>query len=242
MTKQLTGKVALVTGGTRGIGRSIAEKLLDADAGVAICGRRQADVDRAVAEMAARAGNRVGGQPCDVAIYEDVARLFRFISSRFGRMDILVNNAGIGLFQPIDQIAPEDWRRVLDTNLSGAFYCTKEAIPLMREHGGGYIFNIGSLAGTNAMAGGAAYNASKFGMLGFSEASLLDLRYDNIRVSCVMPGSVATEFSGPGRGTEAWKIGPDDIAQTVLDLLALPERTLASRVEVRPTRPPRREK
>ena len=242
MTKQLTGKVALVTGGTRGIGRSIAEKLLDADAGVTICSRRQEDVDRAVAEMAVRAGDRVAGQPCDVSIYADVARLFRFISSRFRRLDILVNNAGIGLFQPIDQIAPEDWRRVLDTNLSGAFYCTKEAIPLMREQGGGYILNIGSLAGTNAMAGGAAYNASKFGMLGFSEASLLDLRYDNIRVSCVMPGSVATEFSGAVRGTEAWKIGPEDIAQTVLDLLALPERTLASRVEVRPTRPPRREK
>jgi len=242
MTKQLTGKVALVTGGTRGIGRSIAEKLLDADVGVAICGRRQEDVDRAVAEVAVQAGNRVAGQPCDVAIYEDVARLFRFISSRFGRLVILVNNAGIGLFQPIDQIAPEDWRRVLDTNLSGAFYCTKEAVPLMREQGGGYILNIGSLAGTNAMAGGAAYNASKFGMLGFSEACLLDLRYDNIRVSCVMPGSVATEFSGPGRGTETWKIGPGDIAQTVLDLLALPARTLASRVEIRPTRPPRREK
>lgn len=242
MTKQLTGQVALVTGGTRGIGRSIAEKLLDAGAGVAICGRRQENVDRAVAEMAVGAGNRVAGQPCDVAIYEDVARLFRFISSRFGRLDILVNNAGIGLFQPLDQIAPEDWRRVLDTNLSGAFYCTKEAIPFLREQGGGYIFNIGSLAGTNAMAGGAAYNASKFGMLGFSEAALLDLRYDNIRVSCVMPGSVATEFSGPRRAAEDWKIGPDDIAQTVLDLLALPARTMASRVEVRPTRPPRREK
>ena len=242
MTKQLTGKVALVTGATKGIGRSIAQKLLDADAGVVLCSRKQGDVDRTVAEMAVQAGDRVAGRPCDVSIYEDVARLFRFISSRFKKLDILVNNAGIGLFQPIDQIAPEDWRRVLETNLSGAFYCTKEAIPLMRAQGGGYIFNIGSLAGTNAMAGGAAYNASKFGMLGFSEASLLDLRYDNIRVTCVMPGSVATEFSGPGRGAETWKIGPDDIAQTVLDLLALPERTMASRVEVRPTRPPRREK
>lgn len=240
MTKPLQGQVALVTGGTRGIGRSIAEKLLEAEAAVVICGRRQAEVDRAVAEMAARGPSQVAGQPCDVSIYEDVVRLFRFISRMFHGLDILVNNAGVGLFQPVDQITPDDWRRVLETNLSGAFYCTREAVPLMRERGGGYIINIGSLAGKNPMAGGAAYNASKFGMLGFSEASMLDLRYDNIRVSSVLPGSVATEFSGPGRTTEDWKIGPDDIAQTVLDLLALPPRTLASRVEVRPTRPPRR--
>ena len=240
MTARLEGKIALVTGATRGIGRSIAEKLLEAGATVAVCSRRQQDVDRAVAEMSARAPGRVAGQACDVGSYAAVAELFRFIRRTFERLDVLVNNAGIGLFQPVDQIAPEDWRRVLDTNLAGAFYCTREAVPLMRQHGGGYIFNIGSLAGKNPLAGGTAYNASKFGLLGFSEASMLDLRYDNIRVSCVMPGSVATEFSGAGRGPEEWKIGPEDIAQTVLDLLALPERTLASRVEVRPTRPPRR--
>ncbi len=241
MTKHLAGKQALVTGGTRGIGRAIAEKLLAAGADVAICARRQADVDRAVAEMNGRGSpGRASGQACDVARYEDVARLFAFLAEAFGGLDILVNNAGVGLFQPVDQIPPQDWRTLLDTNLSGAFYCTREAVPLMRRRGAGYIFNIGSLAGKNPMAGGAAYNASKFGMLGFSEAAMLDLRYDNIRVSCIMPGSVATGFSGPGVGPEAWKIGPEDIAQTVLDLLALPERTLASRVEVRPTRPPRR--
>jgi len=241
MTKRLAGQVALVTGGTRGIGRSIAEKLLEADAGVVVCGRSPEGVERAVAELSARGlPGPVAGQVCDVARYEDVTALFRFISRTLRRLDILVNNAGIGLFQPVDQIAPEDWRRVLETNLFGAFYCTREAVPLMRAQGGGYIINMGSLAGKNPMAGGAAYNASKFGLLGFSEAAMLDLRYDNIRVSCVMPGSVATEFSGPGRGGEDWKIGPDDIAQTVLDLLALPERTLASRVEVRPTRPAQR--
>ena len=241
MTKQLAGKQALVTGGTRGIGRAIAEKLLEAGAEVAICGRRQAELDRAIAELnARRVAGRASGQACDVGRYEDVARLFASLASTFGGLDILVNNAGIGLFQPVDQIAPQDWRTLIDTNLTGAFYCTREAVPLMRRRGGGYIFNIASLAGKNPMAGGSAYNASKFGMLGFSEACMLDLRYDNIRVSCVMPGSVATEFSGPGRGLEDWKIGADDIAQTVADLLALPERTLASRVEVRPTRPPRR--
>jgi len=199
MTKQLEGQVALVTGGTRGIGRSIAETLADAGATIVICARRQEDIDRAVSDIGAR-GVKVAGQSCDVGVYEEVVRLFRFISRTFERLDILVNNAGVGLFQPVDQITPEDWRRVIETNLAGAFFCTREAVPLMRKKGGGYIFNIGSLAGKNPMAGGTAYNASKFGLLGFSEASMLDLRYDNIRVSCVMPGSVATEFSGPGRG------------------------------------------
>lgn len=237
MPQPLTGQTALVTGGTRGIGRSIAEKLLEAGAGVAICGRREADVNRAVAEMAAR--GRVEGMACDVGLYEDVAALFRFVRERLGRLDILVNNAGIGLFQPVDQIPPEEWRRVMETNLSGVFYCTREAAPLMRAQGGGFIINIGSLAGKNAMAGGAAYNASKFGLIGLSEASMLDLRYDNIRVSYIMPGSVATEFGGPVTGEE-WKISPGDIAETVLHLVQLPARTLASRVEMRPTRPPRR--
>jgi NAD(P)-dependent dehydrogenase (short-subunit alcohol dehydrogenase family) len=236
MTPRLTGQTALVTGGTRGIGRAIAQRLVEAGAGVVVCSRRQQDVDQVVAEL----GPNAAGQTCDVSNPVEVARLFRFALGTFNRLDILVNNAGIGLFQPVDQISPEDWRRLIETNLSGAFYCTREAVPLMRQQGGGYIFNIGSLAGKNPMPGGAAYNASKFAMLGFSEACMLDLRYDNIRVTCIMPGSVATEFSGPGRGAEEWKIGAEDIAQTLLDLLALPARTLASRVEVRPTRPPRR--
>ena len=238
MRKPLTDQVALVTGSTRGIGRSIAEGLLQAEARVVICGRREADVSRAVAEMSGR--GRVTGRACDVSRYEEVVELFRFIEQELGRLDVLVNNAGVGLFQPVDQIEPREWRRVVETNLSGVFYCTREAVPLMRRGGGGFIINIGSLAGKNAMAGGAAYNASKFGLIGLSEASMLDLRYDNIRVSCVMPGSVATEFGGAGRGQQEWKIDPRDIAETVLDLLSLPPRTLASRVEIRPTRPPRR--
>ena len=245
MTHPLEGRIALVTGGTRGIGRSISEKLLEAQATVVICARSEADVRRAVEEMAAgSAPERVTGRACDVGRYEDVAALFRFIRQRFARLDILVNNAGVGLFQPVDRMTPQDWRRVIETNLSGVFYCTREAVPLMREQGAGDIINIGSLAGKNAMAGGAAYNASKFGLIGLSEASMLDLRYDNIRVSYVMPGSVATEFAGPsgalaGRDEE-WKISPGDIAETVLHILQLPARTLASRVEIRPTRPPRK--
>jgi len=238
MPQPLTSQTALVTGGTRGIGRSIAERLLEAGAGVVICGRGDAGVRLAVAEMTAR--GHTEGRACDVGRYEDVAALFRFIQERFGRLDILVNNAGIGLFQPVDQIPPEEWRRVMETNLSGVFYCTREAVPLMRAQGGGFIVNIGSLAGKDAMAGGAAYNASKFGLIGLSEASMLDLRYDNIRVSYLMPGSVATEFAGSGVSGGEWKISPADIAETVLHLVQLPRRTLASRVEIRPTRPPRR--
>ncbi len=241
MSKPLAEQVGLVTGGTRGIGRRIAEALLEAGLRVAVCGRSAEVVGAAVSEMAARAGGgRVAGQACDVALYEDVAALFRFISGEFGGLDVLVNNAGIGLFEPVDQISPAQWRQVIETNLTGAFYCTREAVPLMRQRGGGYIFNIGSLAGKNAMAGGAAYNASKFAMVGLSEASMLDLRYDNIRVSCLMPGSVATGFGGPGSGGgQDWKIQPQDIAQTLVHLLRLPEHTLASRVEIRPTRPAR---
>ncbi len=238
MEKSLAGRVALVTGGTRGIGRAIAERLLEAGAAVVICGRQEAGVEQAVAEMSA--GGRVSGKACDVSSYEDVEQLFRFIDESQARLDVLVNNAGVGLFQPVDQIRPEEWRRVIETNLSGVFYCTREAAPRMRRQGGGYILNIGSLAGKNGMAGGAAYNSSKFGLIGLSEASMLDLRYDNIRVSCLMPGSVATEFGGAAAAQGAWKIQAGDIADTVLHLLGLPEGTLASRVEIRPTRPPRR--
>ena len=238
--KVLEGKVALVTGATRGIGRSIAEALLAAGARVAICSSRPAGVSKAVAELEGQHGaGRVAGQACDVARYEDVTALFRFVDQTFGDLDILINNAGIGFFRPVDEISPEDWRRLLDTNLSGPFYCTREAVSRMRRRKGGYIVNIGSLAGKNPLLGGTAYNASKFGLLGFSEAAMLDLRYDNIRVSSIMPGSVATEFGGQSLGTE-WKIYPSDIAETVMHLLLLPERATASRVEMRPTRPPRK--
>jgi NAD(P)-dependent dehydrogenase (short-subunit alcohol dehydrogenase family) len=234
----LTGKVALVTGGTRGIGRSIAEKLLDAGAAVVVCGRWQAGVNRTTEELGSR--GRIAGHPCDVARYEEVAELFRFVDDNFERLDILVNNAGLGLFRHVELIAQEEWDRILATNLSGAFYCIREAVPLMKRAGGGYIINIGSLAGKNAMAGGAAYNASKFGLIGLSEAAMLDLRYENIRVSYIMPGSVATEFGGAGGSGESWKISPGDVADAVLHLLQTPERTLASRIEIRPTRPPRK--
>ena len=156
-----------------------------------------------------------------------------------GAPDILVNNAGVGKFASVAALTIEDWMRVLETNLSGVFYCCHEALPRFEQSGGGYIINISSLAGRNAFAGGAAYNASKFGLNGFSEAMMLDHRNDNVRVSYIMPGSVATEF-GSGAGSQAaWKIAPQDIADIVIMLLRMPDRTLISRVEVRPSRPPK---
>jgi 3-oxoacyl-[acyl-carrier protein] reductase len=158
------------------------------------------------------------------------------VASRFGGLDILVNNAGSGVFRSVQELSLEDWRKTIDLNLSGVFYCCHHALPLLRKKGAGYIIQISSLAGINTFAGGAAYNASKFGLNGFSEAIMQDLRYENIRVSYVMPGSVATDFNGRG-GPADWKIAPEDVAQVVLNLLRMPERTLVSRVEMRPSKP-----
>lgn len=229
----LKGKTAVVTGGTRGIGYAIAGALLDAGAAVAICGRSEEGVRRAVEDLAPR--GRIVGQSADVSRWEDVERFFAFVEQELGGPDILVNNAGVGIFAPAAELSLEDWRRTIETNLTGAFYAARAAVPRMRARGGGFIINISSLAGKNAFAGGAAYNASKFGLNGFSEALMLDYRYEDIRVSTIMPGSVATEF---GRGSrDDWKIAPEDIAEIVLFLLRMPARTLVSRIEVRPSKP-----
>ena len=176
------------------------------------------------------------GVTADVSRYEDCARLVSETSRRFGRLDVLINNAGIGTFAPVAEMKPEQWRAVIETNLNSLFYCSHEALPHLKKSGGGWIINIGSLAGKNAFPGGAAYNASKFGLIGFSEALMQEVRQDDVRVSYIMPGSVATEFGG-GDGSGAWKIQPEDVAQIVIDLLGMPARTLPSRVEVRPAKP-----
>ncbi|HLW79262.1 MAG TPA: SDR family oxidoreductase, partial [Terriglobia bacterium] len=209
MGQEMAGKVAVVTGGTRGIGYSIAEALLREGANVFVCGRDPKNLAAAVDSLAKGSDpGRVDGVTADVARFDDCRRLIQATERRFGGIDILVNNAGVGLFKAVDQLSVEEWDRTIGTNLSGVFYCCHEAIPLMRRRGGGYIFNISSLAGVNAFAGGAAYNASKFGLNGFSEALMQDLRYHNIRVSYIMPGSVATDFAAvPGAGDrESWKL------------------------------------
>jgi NAD(P)-dependent dehydrogenase (short-subunit alcohol dehydrogenase family) len=232
----LSGKHAVVTGGTRGIGRAIAEHLLRAGAAVAICGRTRESTDRAVTELKRSAGGDIFGLPADVSNSDQVARFFEAVASRFRGLDILVNNAGAGVFRGIQALTLEDWRNTIDLNLSGVFYCCHYGLPLLRQRGEGYIIQISSLAGINAFAGGAAYNASKFGLNGFSEAIMQDLRYENIRVSYILPGSVDTGFGSAGSAAD-WKIAPQDIAEVVLNLLRMPNRTLLSRVEIRPSKP-----
>jgi len=234
-------KVAVVTGSTRGIGRAIAEALAGQGARVVVSARSPADVERAVDEMR-QAGQEVRGKACDVRKYSDAESLMRFAAEGWGGLDILVNNAGIGIFGHVAEISPEEWDRVIDTNLTGVFYCCRAAIPFLRQRGGGYIINISSLAGKNAFPDGTAYNASKFGLEGFTEALMLDLRYENIKVSYIMPGSVATHFAGREPSErDAWKLAPQDVAQVVLDLLAHEKRALPSRVELRPFQPPRKQ-
>jgi 3-oxoacyl-[acyl-carrier protein] reductase len=236
MEQFLTGKHAVVTGATRGIGRAVAERLLREGASVAICGRTKASVETAVAEMKKSPGGNIFGEPADVSKSDQVERFFGAVESRFGKLDTLVNNAGIGVFVPVQDLKPEDWDRTIGVNLSGVFSCCHHALPLLRKSGSGYIIQISSLAGVNAFAGGAAYNASKFGLNGFSEAIMQDLRYENIRVSHIMPGSVNTSFTGRAAAAD-WKIAPEDIAEVVSSLLRMPPRTLVSRVDVRPAKP-----
>lgn len=242
MTSELKDKVAVVTGGTRGIGYCIAQALLAEGAKVFICGRDASALRAALESLGANAGDRVDGMVADVRRYDNCRRLIRAAAERFGGLDILVNNAGIGIMKPVDQLTAEEWDATIETNLSGVFYCCREAIPLLRQRGGGYIFNISSLAGVNPFAGGSAYNASKFGLNGFSEAMMQDVRYDGIRVSYIMPGSVDTDFAAvPGsKSRETWKLTGEDIAKAVVDLYKFPQRALASRIEMRPSQPPRK--
>ncbi len=243
---QLKAKKAIVTGGTRGIGRAVVEALARAGVDVLLTGTTQKSTEKAVEELS-RASLKVFGFPADVSREEDVLHLYEFADRTLGGLDILVNNAGIGVFQPAGEMSLLDWKRVVDVNLTGAFHCSRLAIPRMKAAGGGYIVQLSSLAAKNPFATGAAYNASKFGMNGMAEAMMLDHRYDNIRVTTIMPGSVDTEFgraevgkAEKGSAASNWKISPDDVADMVLAVLRMPERTLVSRVEIRPTRPPRK--
>ena len=234
-------KVAVVTGGTRGIGRAIAEALVRSGANVAITARSEDDLASAVSELNKTEPGKAAGYVCDVRDYEQVKSMFANVAGDFGGVDILVNNAGIGIFAPVESMDVADFRAVLETNVFGVFYCCHEAIPLMKQRGGGYIINISSLAGTNAHPEMAAYNASKFGLNGFSEALMQEVRQDKIKVSYIMPGSVNTEFGGDEPSDEkSWQLQPEDVARVVIDLLEHPERSLASRVELRPSRPPKK--
>lgn len=238
MTVSLAGKVAIVTGASRGIGLAISRALVHEGVSVAMCGRTAPLIERVAEDLTALGPGRALGFACDVADAEDSAAFVARTIEAFGRLDVLVNNAGIGIFAPVPDMDPADFRRVIETNVIGVFNMCHAGVPAMRRSGGGSIINISSLAGTNAFAGGAAYNASKFGLNGFSEALMHDVRYDGIRVSYVMLGSVSTEFAGnaPGAGAD-WKLAPEDVAEAVLDLLKYEPRALASRIELRPSQP-----
>lgn len=233
--------VALVTGGTRGIGRAVALRLGRDGFSVVISGHSEESTQRAVQELS-REGLTVSGRAADARNEADQRALVLFAAaSGSGGLDVLVNNAGIGEFGPVDELDPERFRAVLETNLFGPFYAMAAAAPVMKKNGGGFIINIASLASVNAFAGGAAYNASKFGLLGLSEAAMLDLRQHGIRVAAVLPGSVATEFGGSHGGREnTWMLSPDDVAEAVSDLVRFPGRAIPSRIDLRPSRPPKK--
>jgi len=238
--ESLKGKIAAVTGGTRGIGRAIVERLLREEAAVALCGRTRESAERAAGELAAL--GTVIGVGADVSRPEEVSRFFQAIDRKFGGLDILVNNAGGAVFKKVAEMTPEEWHQNIDLNLNGPFYCTREALTRFRHRGAGFVVNISSLAAKNPFSGGAAYNASKFGLNGFTEALMLDHRHDNVRVCSIMPGSVDTNFTGdPGKSrpqdSATWMIAAEDVAETVALVLKMPARTMVSRVEMRPSRP-----
>ena len=236
----LRGHVSIVTGGTKGIGKAIAAALLEAGSHVVVTARSADDATAVAAELSRDGGPDVVGVQSDVRDPVACQALVRDAMERWGRVDVLINNAGVGRFAPIQELSLEDWRLQIDTNLSGVFHCTKAVAPHMAAAGSGWIINIGSLASRNSFPGGSGYNASKFGLLGLSEAMMLDLRPEGIRVSIVMPGSVNTWFGGRPPEDQSWKLDSEDVARSVVDLLGYPDRALPSRIELRPSRPPAR--
>jgi len=230
-------KTALITGGSKGIGFGIAESLVKDGWHVAITGRNQSSLDEAVITLKGLNQVRVIGVLADVRNYDQQLSAVEQVLKTWGQLNVLIANAGIGHFGSIETITHEQWHETIDTNVTGVFYSIKAAIPALKKTQG-YIITIASLAGTNFFAGASAYNASKFGLVGFTQAVMLDLRPHGIKVSTIMPGSVATHFNGHIPNPEdAWKIQPEDIGELVVDILKMNPRTLPSKIEVRPSMP-----
>lgn len=232
--KDLKNKVVYITGGTKGIGLGVAKALLDAGMRVAISGRSSASVEEGLIKLSSK---DVFGIVSDVCKLEDEMNAIHQILEKWGQLDVVLANAGVGNFAPIDEMTESQWHQMIDTNLNGVFHTLKASVEELKKSKG-YYMTLASLAGTNFFASGAGYNASKFGVVGFTQAAMLDLRKYDVKVTTIMPGSVATHFNKHvPNDSDAWKIQPEDIGQLVLDLLKIHPRTLPSKVEVRPTRP-----
>jgi 3-oxoacyl-[acyl-carrier protein] reductase len=253
--KDSTGKVAIVTGGSRGIGLATARALINAGARVAITATSDETLRAGAAELEKIAGaGSVLPIRADVQRQSEVEQAIETVVRQLGGLDVLVNNAGVGVYRSVAAMTAEEWHRVIETNLTGVFYCCRAALPHLRSRGGGWIVNISSLSSTGPFAEGAAYCASKAGLNAFSEALMQEVRHDGIRVACVLPGSVRTDFSrrssaddasagspsSPATSSDDWKLAPDDVAQAVAGLIAYPARSLPSRIELRPSQPPRK--
>jgi NADP-dependent 3-hydroxy acid dehydrogenase YdfG len=233
--KTIQGKVAYITGGSKGIGFGIAKAFCEAGMKVAISSRNEQQVIQAAKELGST--DKVLAVVSDVTNPSDEAAAIDKILKKWGQLDVVIANAGVGILAPVDSLSVEDWQQMINTNLSGAFYTLKASIEALKRSKGYYI-TVASLAGTNFFAAGAGYNASKFGVVGFTQAAMLDLRKFDIKVSTLMPGSVASHFNGNvPSDKDAWKIQPEDIGELVVDLLKLNPRTLPSKIEIRPTRP-----
>ncbi len=234
----LKNKVALITGGSKGIGYSIAEHLLNAGASVFICARTVSDVETALESLSKK--GKVVGKECDVRDDDQIKAILNDCERVLGGIDILINNAGIGIIgKTVEEMTPAEFRQTIETNLLGVYYSCHFVIPYLKKRSGGYIINISSLAGQNAHPKMAAYNASKFGLNGFSEALMQEVRQDDIKVSYICPGSVNTSFGNDTPSAEKmWQIQPEDIAEVVIDLLKMNARTLPSKIEMRPSKPP----
>lgn len=231
-------KIAYITGGSKGIGLGIAEEMLKKGMKVAITGRGQEALDSAIAHLEKIDSGEVLGIQSDVRYLDQEQAAVQQVIDTWGGLDVCIANAGVGKFASIEDLSPEDWNAIIDINLTGVFHTVKASVEAIKASKG-YIFTIASLAGTNFFKNGSAYNASKFGLVGFTQAIMLDLRQHGVKVSTIMPGSVATHFNDHEPSEkDAWKIQPEDIGQIVVDLLEMHPRTLPSKVEVRPSVPP----
>lgn len=234
---ELNGKTAIVTGGSKGIGRAIAEAFVKEGINVLISARNEKEVEAAAREISENAQAKCVGTVCDVRDEQSVKTMIERAVSEFGSLDVLINNAGVGKFGKVEDLSPDDFRTVIETNVNGVYYACHYAIPHLKKRGG-YIINISSLAGTNAHPKMAAYNASKFALNGFSEAMMQEVREDGIKVSYIMPGSVNTYFNDSEPSEEnSWQLQSEDIARVCVDLLHHDDRSLPSRVEIRPAKP-----